>query len=81
MSSEAEYALFFLGLTMAPVGVILLGVALYRRSRRLALVGGICIAVFSLAVARVHSAQFWEIDACLDQGGGYNRVTGQCEYE
>lgn len=81
MGAQAEYAFFILGLAMAPVGLILLGIAAYQRNRRIALYGGICLAIFLLAIARVHYAQFWDVDACLDHGGNFDYEANQCVYE
>lgn len=84
MGYVAEYALFGMGLLLFPTTVVILCIAGFRRSRPLAIVGGVCLVIMLLAFARVRYGHFWARETCLDDGyrceeAGYesvNRVDG-----
>ena len=79
MGSAAEYFLLLLGLASVPVGLLLLGAAIFWRDRKTAVLGCIVLAIATSVFVRVRYAQFWAIDACLDHGGSFNYEMGQCE--
>lgn len=81
MGVEAEYVFFILGLAMVPVGLLLLSISIFRKNRRIAIYGVICLSIFLLAIVRVHYAHFWKVDACLDHGGRFDYATTQCVYK
>jgi len=64
----AEYALFGMGLLLFPTTIVILCIAAFRRSRRLAIVGGACLVIMLVAFARVRYGQFWAYETCLDDG-------------
>lgn len=79
MGSAAEYFLLLLGLASVPIGLLLLGAAIFWRDRKTAVLGFIALAIATSVFVRVRYAQFWAIDACLDQGGSFDYEMGQCE--
>lgn len=69
------------GVLLIPMSLVLFGFAAFRRSRPIALIGTGCLAISALAIARLNTAEYWKIDACLDHGGSYNYEVKQCEHE
>ena len=74
-----EHGLLFFAFALAPIGLVVLIVAAFRRSRRGLLTGAPCIGLAAALLLRVRYAEFWNIDTCLDSGGGWNETLQSCE--
>ncbi|MFC6633811.1 hypothetical protein [Microbulbifer taiwanensis] len=79
IESFLEHTLVLAGILLIPAGLLLLIYSRLRWSHWATKTGVVLMALGALLLVRMHYAEFWLMDSCLDAGGRYDRTAGTCE--
>ncbi|WP_323846180.1 hypothetical protein [Microbulbifer magnicolonia] len=79
IESLLEHLLVLAGILLIPSGLLLLILARLRWSNWATIVGLVFMALGALLLVRMHYAEYWQVDSCLDAGGHYDPDTGTCD--
>lgn len=80
IESLLEHLLVLAGILLIPAGLLLLIFARLRWSHRATLAGLVLMALGALLLVRMHYAEFWQIDRCLEAGGRYDQQSDTCVF-